>query len=44
IIEIDIRKGIIKAEKEIFKIKPFPEFMQDIINKGGLLRYIRRKR
>ncbi|RLD14143.1 MAG: 3-isopropylmalate dehydratase [Caldiserica bacterium] len=44
IIEIDIRKGIIKGEKEIFKIKSFPEFMQDIINKGGLLRYIRRKR
>ena len=42
---IDLSSGVIRnltAEKEL-SFAPFPEFMQEIINKGGLLSWIREK-
>jgi 3-isopropylmalate/(R)-2-methylmalate dehydratase small subunit len=44
-IELDLSKGEIKniTKKETYKAQPFPEFMQLIIKKGGLLKYIASK-
>ena len=39
IVEVDLKNGIIKDEtkQKEFKAEPFPEFMQNIINAGGLI-------
>lgn len=45
-LEVDLASGKIKnitARRE-YKAQPFPEFMQKIIEAGGLMNYIRRKR
>jgi len=43
-LEIDLQKGEIKnitKNNEIYKIQPYPEFMQKIISKGGLINYLK---
>ncbi|MGL4991425.1 MAG: 3-isopropylmalate dehydratase small subunit [Sarcina sp.] len=42
IISVDFVTGIIenKTKKEYYKAQPFPRFMQNIINKGGLINRI----
>jgi 3-isopropylmalate/(R)-2-methylmalate dehydratase small subunit len=43
LLEIDLGKGIIKniSKKETYKTQPFPEFLQKIIQAGGLMNYIK---
>ncbi|MBN1823160.1 MAG: 3-isopropylmalate dehydratase small subunit [Endomicrobiales bacterium] len=43
-IEIDLSSGTIRniTKKETYKAQPFPEFMQEIIRKGGLIEYIKK--
>ena len=45
IISVDTATGVIVDETtgETFEAKPFPEFIQNIIEKGGLLPYIKEK-
>ena len=45
IISVDTATGVIVDETtgETFQAKPFPEFIQKIIEKGGLLPYIKEK-
>ena len=45
IIEIDFIKGLItnKTTGKSFKSEPFPEFMQELINAGGLMNYVSKK-
>jgi len=42
-LEIDLSGGIIKniSQNTIYKTQPFPDFLQEIINKGGLMEYIK---
>lgn len=42
-IEIDLEKGIIKKDKREFKFKKLPEFMVEILKKGGLIPYLKNK-
>ncbi len=44
-IEIDIKKGIIKnlTKNEEYKVKPIPEFMQELVAAGGLINYAKQK-
>ena len=44
-IEIDFNTGIIKniTKNEEYKAEPFPEFMQNIISNGGLIKSIEKK-
>lgn len=44
-VEIDFETGVIKnlSKNEDYKGQPFPEFMQDIIDKGGLVNFIKNK-
>ncbi len=44
-LEIDLNAGIIKnlTKNKQYKTHAFPQFMQKIINAGGLMKYIRRK-
>lgn len=44
-LEIDLAKGQIKNLRtgRIFKAQPFPEFMQKIIQAGGLINYVKRR-
>lgn len=44
-IEIDLQSGMIKNLRtgKIFQATPFPEFMQDIMNQGGLINYVKEK-
>lgn len=44
-LKIDLVRGIIsnKTTGKSYKATPFPEFMQDIINAGGLTNYTREK-
>jgi 3-isopropylmalate/(R)-2-methylmalate dehydratase small subunit len=44
IIEIDLEKGIIKNEtkKKTYQSKPYPDFMMDIVNSGGLIEHTRK--
>jgi len=44
-VEVDLDKGQIRNLRtgEVFAAMPFPEFMQEIINKGGLINYIKAK-
>jgi len=45
-IEVDLAKGMIKdlSSGKEYKAQPFPGFMQNIINAGGLIKYIKAKR
>jgi len=42
-IEIDLEKGIIKKDKREFKFKKLPEFIVEILKKGGLIPYLKNK-
>lgn len=45
VVEVDFNTGIIKnvTKNEQYKGEAFPVFMQEIINNGGLIGYIRKK-
>ena len=44
-IEVDLASGTIKnlTSKKEYKAQPFPEFMQNIINAGGLIAYLKKQ-
>ncbi|KXS43096.1 MAG: 3-isopropylmalate/(R)-2-methylmalate dehydratase small subunit [Candidatus Frackibacter sp. T328-2] len=44
-IEIDVNSGEIKnlTKDEVYQAEPFPEFMQEIIESGGLTKYVAKK-
>lgn len=44
-IEVDVNKGIIKnlTKKEEYKILPIPKFMQELIDAGGLMEYVKKQ-
>lgn len=44
-LEIDLSGGIIKnlTQNQTYKTEPFPEFLQEIVSKGGLMNYIKDK-
>jgi 3-isopropylmalate/(R)-2-methylmalate dehydratase small subunit len=44
ILEVDISKGEIvnKTSGKMYKIAPYPEFMQELINAGGLMNYVKK--
>lgn len=44
ILEVDTNTGEIKniTKKEIYKVSPIPNFMQELINSGGLLEYAKK--
>jgi len=44
-IEVDLAAGTIKdlTQNKSFKAQPFPEFMQKIIDAGGLINYLKQK-
>jgi 3-isopropylmalate/(R)-2-methylmalate dehydratase small subunit len=44
-LEIDLSGGIIRnlTKNEIYKIQPFPGFLQEIVGSGGLLNWIKQK-
>jgi len=46
LLEIDLSSGIIKnlSQNQTYKTQPFPEFLQEIVEKGGLMYWIRVKR
>ena len=42
-IEVDIASGIIKCKKTAIQAKPIPPFMVELINEGGLIKYLKKK-
>lgn len=42
-IEVDISSGTIKCSKAVVKAKPIPPFMVELINHGGLVKYLKKK-
>ena len=46
IMEVDAKVGIIinKTKDKSYKTSPFPEFMERIIDAGGLVEYVKRKK
>ncbi len=44
-LEIDLAQGVISniTKNQIYKTQPFPEFLQELVNKGGLMNYIRKQ-
>lgn len=46
VLEIDLEKGLIKnlTKKEEYKFIPMPKFARNIMDAGGLLQYIKKKR
>lgn len=46
LLEIDLSNGIIKnlTKNQTYKTEPFPEFLQEIVQDGGLMNYIKNKR
>ena len=44
-LEVDLVKGQIKnlSRQKEYRAEPFPGFMQDIIDKGGLINYVKEK-
>ena len=45
ILQIDLSKGEIKnvTKKKVYRVQPFPKFLQRIISSGGLLKYVGEK-
>ena len=41
--KIDTETGIIEIDGNTFKAEPFPEFINKIIVKGGLMEYVKDK-
>lgn len=44
-VEIDLDNGVIynKSQDKTYRVAPFPPFIQEIINTGGLVNYVRKK-
>ena len=42
-IEVDLSSGVIKCGKKEVKAKPIPPFMEELINAGGLINYLKKK-
>jgi len=44
LIEIDLTKGEIKnlTQKKVYRVQAFPEFMQELIKAGGLIKWIQK--
>ena len=42
-IEVDISTGAIKCNQKVIKAKPIPPFMEELINHGGLVKYLKNK-
>ncbi|MCL6589713.1 MAG: 3-isopropylmalate dehydratase small subunit [Firmicutes bacterium] len=44
-IEVDLETGVIKSLKsgQTFQAAPFPPFMQDLIQAGGLIEYVKKR-
>jgi 3-isopropylmalate/(R)-2-methylmalate dehydratase small subunit len=42
-IEVDISSGMITCKKTIIQAKPIPPFMVELINHGGLVKYLKTK-
>jgi len=42
-LEVDLTAGVVKnlTRKETYKSQPFPEFLQEIISAGGLMKYVK---
>ncbi len=42
-LEIDLAEGVIKniTKDQTYKTQPFPEFLQELVSKGGLMNYIK---
>ena len=38
-VEVDVKNGVIRINDKNFEAEPIPEFMQGIIEKGGLIEY-----
>lgn len=43
VIEVDMSSGVIKCGKKVVKAKPIPPFMEELINAGGLINYLKKK-
>lgn len=45
ILEIDFKKSVVKNNrtKKLYKIAPFPEFIQKMLCSGGLINYLKKK-
>ncbi|MCX5709034.1 MAG: 3-isopropylmalate dehydratase small subunit, partial [Candidatus Omnitrophica bacterium] len=45
-LEIDLAAGVIKdlTKNQTYKTQAFPEFLQQLVKKGGLMNYIRGKK
>ena len=45
-VQIDLNNGIIKnlTRNEEYKTQPFPQFLQELVSKGGLMNYIKEKK
>ena len=45
LLEIDLTGGIIKnlSTNQTYKTEPFPEFLQEIVGRGGLMNYIKKQ-
>jgi len=45
LLEIDLASGIIKnlSQNRTYQAQPFPEFLQEIIQQGGLMPYIKKR-
>jgi len=42
-IEADIAKGLFRVNGAVFQTKPFPPYIQDIINAGGLVPFVKKQ-
>jgi 3-isopropylmalate/(R)-2-methylmalate dehydratase small subunit len=44
-IQVDIQKGLLinKTKGKTYSVAPFPKFMQEIIDAGGLIEYVKNK-
>ena len=42
-VRVDTEKGIIDIDGKSFKAQPFPEFITSIIQKGGLMEYVKER-
>jgi 3-isopropylmalate/(R)-2-methylmalate dehydratase small subunit len=42
-IEVDLATGIIKCKRAEIQAKPIPPFMVELINEGGLIKYLKKK-
>jgi 3-isopropylmalate/(R)-2-methylmalate dehydratase small subunit len=45
-VEVDLVSGVIenKSKGAVFQARPFPPFMQELINAGGLIPYVKEKK